>query len=98
MSDDSLISVTQAAGVSATPMACCVQVLDSPGFSAGNAAGAWSAEAIKLAVQASEQAERALLVAVRRAREDGHTWSDIGHLLGTTTQAAHSRFAKKIAG
>lgn len=72
----------------------CVQVLDSPGFSAGHARGTWSLAALDYGVKAVDHAERALLLAVRQARADGHSWQLIGDHLGVTRQAAHLRFSK----
>ena len=35
--------------------------------------------------------------AVQRARQVGHTWAEIGELLGTTRQAAFQRFGHSLA-
>ena len=50
------------------------------------------AEARKLAATA----ERALQAAVDRAREAGHSWADIGMILGTSRQAAFQRFGRSV--
>ncbi|KZM74833.1 DUF3887 domain-containing protein [Nocardia terpenica] len=41
-------------------------------------------------------AENALRAAVDRAREAGHTWQEIGEVLGTSRQAAFQRFGRHI--
>lgn len=46
-------------------------------------------------VRAGEDVLRAL---VRQARAAGHTWSDIGDVLGTSRQAAQQRFARTTEG
>jgi hypothetical protein len=40
--------------------------------------------------------DAALTEAIAQARADGATWQELGEELGTTAQAAHARFAKKI--
>lgn len=42
-------------------------------------------------------AERAVLAAVVvRARHDGHSWSSIGAMLGTSGEAARQRYAQSV--
>lgn len=41
-------------------------------------------------------AEQLLKLCVRQARDAGHTWQEIGDLLGVTRQAAFQRFGKPI--
>lgn len=41
--------------------------------------------------------EAELVEAVRRARADHHTWSEIGTMLGVTKQAAQRKYARLIA-
>lgn len=41
-------------------------------------------------------AERMLKLCVRQSRDAGHTWQEIGDLLGVTRQAAFQRFGKPI--
>jgi hypothetical protein len=43
-----------------------------------------------------ERSEQDLRSAVDRAREQGHTWQEIGEVLGTTRQAAFQRFGRPI--
>lgn len=43
-----------------------------------------------------ERYQAALDDAIARARADGATWQEVGDELGTTMQAAHARFAKRI--
>ncbi|GAB3882113.1 hypothetical protein GCM10029964_039310 [Kibdelosporangium lantanae] len=43
-----------------------------------------------------ERSERELRSAVERARDHGHTWQEIGEVLGTTRQAAFQRFGRPI--
>ena len=40
--------------------------------------------------------EEGMREAVRQARQAGHTWAEIGELLGTTRQAAFQRFGRPI--
>jgi hypothetical protein len=47
---------------------------------------------IVVAAARLHQAEQALTAAVRRARERGHSWTEIGERLTITRQAAHQRF------
>lgn len=44
------------------------------------------------ASQARDEADRALLEAVRAARRGGATWHQIGEVLGVTKQTAWERF------
>jgi hypothetical protein len=41
-------------------------------------------------------ANQALLAAVDRARDAGHSWREIGEVLGTTRQAAFQRFGHPV--
>lgn len=43
-----------------------------------------------------ERSERALRAAVDHARTAGHTWQEIGDVLGTTRQAAFQRFGRPV--
>lgn len=51
---------------------------------------------IEQAVAARRVAERATEAAVRRARHDGVTWTEIAVALGVTHQAAIKRFRDKV--
>ncbi|AHH96807.1 hypothetical protein GCM10010174_41580 [Kutzneria viridogrisea] len=52
--------------------------------------------AIAEAQQRARVAEEAVREAVDRAREAGHTWQEIGELLGTSRQAAFQRFGRPV--
>jgi hypothetical protein len=51
---------------------------------------------VTIAQDRSRGAEEALRDAVERARAAGHTWQEIGDVLGTTRQAAFQRFGRPI--
>lgn len=51
---------------------------------------------VRRARDASALAGQALTLAVQQARDAGHTWQEIGDLLGVTRQAAFQRFGKPI--
>jgi len=42
------------------------------------------------------EAQELLRAAVERARAEGHTWQEIGEVVGTTRQAAFQRFGKPV--
>ncbi|HEY0449801.1 MAG TPA: hypothetical protein VGD70_11820, partial [Actinophytocola sp.] len=44
----------------------------------------------------ARSAEEALRQAVERARDAGHTWQEIGEVLGTSRQAAFQRFGRPV--
>lgn len=48
--------------------------------------------AVELCDASVRRAQDDLDGAVRRARNDGATWAQIGHVLGTSRQAAQMRF------
>lgn len=48
------------------------------------------------AVGLRDAAERVLVAAVQRARDDGASWQTIGDALGVTRQAAFQRFGKPV--
>jgi hypothetical protein len=50
--------------------------------------------AISLARVIARGAEEGLAMTVRRARDAGHTWAEIGQVLGTSRQAAFQRFGR----
>jgi hypothetical protein len=50
--------------------------------------------AIAFAQGAESAIDAGLQAAVQRAREAGHTWADIGKVLGSSRQAAFQRFAR----
>lgn len=49
------------------------------------------------AVRQRMRAEREIVDAVARARQEGSTWSTIGGILGTSGQAAQQRYGRLIA-
>jgi hypothetical protein len=51
-------------------------------------------EAIGVAQELARGAEEGLAMTVARARESGHTWAEIGQVLGTSRQAAFQRFGR----
>ncbi len=53
--------------------------------------------ALRAAVAERSSAERHLVDAVRVAREAGMSWAAIGHLVGTSGEAARQRYAKRVA-
>ncbi|HEX4257015.1 MAG TPA: hypothetical protein VH089_18125, partial [Streptosporangiaceae bacterium] len=42
----------------------------------------------------ARSAEEELAMSVAQARESGHTWAEIGQVLGTSRQAAFQRFGR----
>jgi hypothetical protein len=50
--------------------------------------------AIDHALTLARRAEEGLAMTVARARESGHTWAEIGQILGTSRQAAFQRFGR----
>jgi hypothetical protein len=51
---------------------------------------------VRRAQEADVLAGQVLKLCVQQARDAGHTWQDIGDLLGVTRQAAFQRFGKPI--
>ena len=47
---------------------------------------------LRRAFQARANAERALATAVAQARDDGHSWSAIGAMVGTSGEAARQKY------
>lgn len=86
--DDALVSVTESAGVSDLPMRTFCELADT-----GAVGGRYL---LPVAAEAAVQSERALVLAVRKARAEGVTWQAIGDLLGVTRSAAHQRFSKLV--
>jgi hypothetical protein len=67
----------------------------------GDAAGSpltWPShlDLVRNAQRAHELAEQVLKLCVQRSRDAGHTWQEIGSLLGVTRQAAFQRFGNPI--
>ena len=53
-------------------------------------------QAIAVVRSLARVVEEGMREAVQRAREAGHTWAEIGDLLGTTRQAAFQRFGRPL--
>jgi len=53
-------------------------------------------EAIAFVRGAASAVEEGMRAVVQRAREAGHTWEEIGQVLGTTRQAAFQRFGRPV--
>ena len=53
-------------------------------------------ELVGRAQRVDELAEQLLKLSVQQSRDAGHTWQEIGDLLGVTRQAAFQRFGKPI--
>jgi len=51
---------------------------------------------VRNAQSAAELAEQVLKLCVQQSRDAGHTWQEVGDLLGVTRQAAFQRFGKPI--
>ncbi|MFG3203894.1 DUF3887 domain-containing protein [Streptomyces sp. NPDC048192] len=51
---------------------------------------------VRRARSADDLAEQVLKLCVQQCRDAGHTWQEIGDLLGVTRQAAFQRFGKPI--
>src|SRR5262245_62165980 len=51
---------------------------------------------VRRAQRMDDLAEQVFKLCVRQARDAGHTWQEIGDLLGVTRQAAFQRFGKPI--
>ena len=52
--------------------------------------------AVRLAFQARADAERRLAEAVEVARDEGHSWSSIGAMVGTSGEAARQRYGQRV--
>jgi hypothetical protein len=51
---------------------------------------------VRLSRSVDDLAEQVLKLCVQQSRDAGHTWQEIGDLLGVTRQAAFQRFGKPI--
>ena len=51
---------------------------------------------VREAFLARADAERMLLDAVVRARQEGHSWASIGAMVGTSGEAARQRYTQSI--
>ncbi|TCO59598.1 DUF3887 domain-containing protein [Actinocrispum wychmicini] len=52
--------------------------------------------AVRMARELSALTETAMRISVRRARAAGHTWQEIGDVLGVSRQAAFQRFGQPV--
>ena len=52
--------------------------------------------ALRTAVMERSSAERHVVEAVRAARHAGLSWAAIGHLVGTSGEAARQRYAERV--
>jgi hypothetical protein len=71
----------------------------TPALTAGTRKGYVDDNGLAAVVEARERArdaEEALRLAVERARQRGHTWQEIGEVLGTSRQAAFQRFGRPV--
>jgi hypothetical protein len=53
--------------------------------------------AVRLAFQARADGERRLADAVAVARDEGHSWSSIGAMVGTSGEAARQRYNQRVS-
>jgi Protein of unknown function (DUF3887) len=51
---------------------------------------------VRSALRSHQLAEQVLKLCVQQSRDAGHTWQEIGDLLGVTRQAAFQRFGKPV--
>ena len=51
---------------------------------------------VRLLRDLRDEADQWLVLFVREAIERGHTWADVGEMLGVSRQAAHERYAPLI--
>jgi hypothetical protein len=59
--------------------------------------GAQALRAVRRAFQARAEAERQLAEAVSVARAEGHSWSAIGAMVGTSGEAARQRYGRPVS-
>jgi hypoxanthine-guanine phosphoribosyltransferase len=67
------------------------QLAESRGVALGD-----SPNTIRLIRDLRDEADEWLVLIVRDTVEQGHSWAEVGALLGVTKQAAHERFAPLI--
>lgn len=89
MSDPSLVSVSESAGVDVLRElgGYVVDELDAADDPVA---------ALRKCVLLEARADRAMVLAVRQARSAGLTWEQIGELAGVTKSAVHQRFSKRV--
>ena len=96
---DTIDTVTRAASADPDPGWRLTEVSDLAGRLAGEVAIAGTGFrllAVSAAVDLDRLVERVLRSAVEQARRAGHTWQEIGDVLGTTRQAAFQRFGRPV--
>jgi hypothetical protein len=75
--------------------AAALDLLQGPSAGPLGALGALDAlDAIAFVQGAASAIDEGMRAAVQRARDAGHTWAEIGQVLGTTRQAAFQRFGR----
>jgi len=87
---DSPQTLTSLSGLLAERASALAQAVDSP-----LACPAYL-DLVRLARDLDDLAGQVLKLCVQRSRDAGHTWQELGDLLGVTRQAAFQRFGKPI--
>jgi hypothetical protein len=87
---DSPQSLTALTGVLAERASALAQAAGSP------LASPAYLDLVRLAQDLDDLVEQVLKLCVQQSRDAGHTWQEIGDLLGVTRQAAFQRFGKPI--
>jgi hypothetical protein len=62
----------------------------------GDVTDAAALRAVRLAFQSRADAERLLADAVSLARAEGHSWTAIGAMVGTSGEAARQRYGRAV--
>ncbi|MBV9204753.1 MAG: DUF3887 domain-containing protein [Actinobacteria bacterium] len=87
---DSLQTLTALSGLLAEQAADLAQAVGNPLASPGYL------DMVCRARRVDDLAEQVLKLCVQQSRDAGHTWQELGDLLGVTRQAAFQRFGKPI--
>lgn len=72
------------------------RVLTAAGHLADPGGGSAPLDRVAAARDLARTADEALRAAVDTARADGHTWQEVGDVLGTSRQAAFQRFGRPV--
>jgi hypothetical protein len=88
--DDSPRTLTDLSGLLAEQASALAQAVGSPFASPAYL------DLVRRAQDVNGLAEQVLKLCVQQCRDAGHTWQEIGDLLGVTRQAAFQRFGKPI--